>query len=263
MPEMDAPESSRLCSRRHFVIAAAAGALPAAAPAVGVFTPYEIAQQYELQVQQRLAVPDDEVRLYCAMCEMQLFDARRDLLAPQYLLVVDSSPEVQAALLFWRLLAGSYRLVGASPASTGSVDEPDDVLTPLGAFEQTSAGDGRSGCATPAKPVCGRAGHRVFDFGWQQTRRASGAGEPVGLRLQLRAADRVLEPRLGSACSDGCILLPASLISFVDEYGLLDGSAEAGSAVRARRAALPYRGRHLLVVDTDRKVRPAWSPSPG
>lgn len=260
---MDAPGSIRHCSRRHFLVAAAAGALPAAAPAVGVYTPYELAQQYERQVDRRLRVPEDEMRLYCAMSEMQLFDGRRELLAPQYLLIVDSSPDVQAALLFWRLLAGSYRLIGASPVSTGSVEEPDDIQTPLGVFEQNGTGEGGSGCGALARPVCGRAQHRVYDFGWQQTRRASGAGGPVGLRLQLRAADRTFEPRLGSACSDGCILLPASLITFLDEYGLLDGSTPGAAALRTNRPALPFRGRHLLVVDSDRNARPPWSPAPG
>ena len=40
-----------------------------------------------------------------------------DLAAPQYLLLVDSNPNVQVALLFWVMLR--LVLVGASPVSTG------------------------------------------------------------------------------------------------------------------------------------------------
>ena len=68
---------------------------------------------------EQIALPAHEERLYGFMAESQLIAFQQALTQPQYVLVVDANPHVQAAFLFWRLLPGRYELVGASPASTG------------------------------------------------------------------------------------------------------------------------------------------------
>lgn len=72
------------------------------------------------------------------------------------------------------------------------------------------------------------------------------------MRLEVRAADKdgPAQRYLGSARSNGCILLPSSLITFLDEFGLLDAAAH-GSAPQAS-PVVPCQGRYLLVVGSDR-----------
>lgn len=263
---MAEPTLNGALSRRQVLIAAAAACSPLAdAQATGVYTPHEVAEHYAQRVAHRLRPPPDrEVLLYGAMTEFELMSRGQALPAPQYLLVVDSCPHVQAAFLFWRLLPGHYRLVGASPVSTGGPALRDHFQTPQGVFEQSAEGNrsAGAGCERAVEQTCRRDGFRVFDFGWQRARKASKTGELFDMRLQARAADRRAERFLGSARSDGCILLPASLIAFLDEFGLLDATSDDSAPRRPIHQALPYRGRYLLVLDTGRDERPDWSPAP-
>jgi hypothetical protein len=90
------------------------------------------------------------------------------------------------------------------------------------------------------------------------------------MRLQMHATDpHLLEPRLGTAQSKGCIRIPAALNEFIDRYGILDADYEqamaAGQtfwALRRDRTPTPWPGRYLVVVDSARKTRPAGSPLP-
>lgn len=244
-------------SRRHLLIAAAASCSPLAVQAVGIYTPYELAQRYEKQVDLRLRLPAEDVHLYASTVEEELLDYEQFMRAPQYLLVVDSNPNVQAAFLFWRLMEGHYRLIGASPASTAGPLRPHRLESPQGLFDQTHA-------VAQTRPVSSslRRGLRVYDFSSQRVRIEAGAGAHSNMRLQARAADRKAARFLGSAQSDGCILLPSTLISFLDEFGVLDAAATSTPPTRADRPPLPYPGRYLLVVDSERDDRPEWSPSP-
>jgi hypothetical protein len=67
--------------------------------------------------------------------------------------------------------------------------------------------------------------------------------------------------------SKGCIRIPASLNKFIDRYGSLDADYEAQIAGRGQlwvlrpdREPVPGAGRYLVIVDSGRKARPAWSP---
>lgn len=236
--------------------AAGACALPAAR-ATAIYTPHDVAQLYAQRVTRRLTLPENEQALYGGMTEMMLIAEQRRLLEPQYLLVVDNNPQVQAALLFWRLWAGSFRFIGASPVSTGGPVRPDHFETPQGVFAQAPGTDvmGGPGCEAAQAAMCRRDGPRVYDFGWQRARNATGRGRLFTVRLQVLAADARAERQLGTAASNGCVLLPASLIAFLDEYGLLDARREDGKL-------LPYRGRYMMVLDSERADRPGWSPAP-
>lgn len=231
--------------RRSFLLAAAAVASPLAARAVAIYTPREVAEAFRAGVQQRLAVPPSEAAVYAWLAELQLLDAGRPLWEPQYLLVVDRDPNVQAALLYWRLSGRAWELLGAAPASTGGPTGPGHLETPLGAFEQQARTSQREA-----------AGSRVFDFGWQRTRAATGQGPLVPARLQARAATGAHRRTLGRNGSNGCVLLPPGLTRLIDELGLLDGDARQGERT------LPYAGRLMLVLDSQRGERPDWSPAP-
>jgi hypothetical protein len=90
------------------------------------------------------------------------------------------------------------------------------------------------------------------------------------MRLLLHATDPdLLEPKLGSVQSKGCIRIPASLNRLLDQHGLLDADYEDALAegrhlwvLSPQRTPAADAGRYLIVVDTQRAKRPAWSPSP-
>lgn len=239
--------------RRQLLLGAAAACLPLPGLARIVYTPHELREQYRREVSPRLAMPADEVRLYGGIAELQLYNVGHALVAPQYLLVIDGNPYVQAAMLFWRLLPGSYELVGASPVST-SAPTADGPGTVQGLFEQEPDDKVDASCVRS----CGRGRQRIYDFDRQPPNQGLAARGASDLRVQVRGADRRAQHRLGAPSPDGCILLPASLISFLDEYGILDDAAPG----RVQRHVLPYRGRHLMLVDSEREERPEWSPAP-
>jgi hypothetical protein len=225
--------------------------LPLSAFATAIYTPHELREAYRKQVRQSLHVPQDEVRLYGGISELQLFGDGRELLAPQYVLVIDRNAHVQAAFLFWRLVAGSYELIGASPVST-SAAASGPVTEQLGLFEAGAALGGVE-CDRRLSSACRTRG--IHDPGGHHVRHGSAATRALWLRV--RGADREAERHLGRPCAEDCIVLPASLIRFLDGYGVLSDGTD-----RPQRHVLPYRGRYLLLVDSERDERPSWSPPP-
>jgi hypothetical protein len=248
MGAMGAPFPPGTLSRRHLLLAAAASCVPLAGRAADICTPYELAQRYRDHVDRRLVIPADQVGLYCGALEEDLIDHEDALRQPQYLLMVDSNPNVQAALLFWRLMPGHHQLIGASPVSTAGPVPPSRLNCAQGLYDQARV--------RPAAAVA-RGSRRIYEF---ESRGDAGPARSHR-QLQARAAQGRSAQSLGSALSDGCILLPASLIAFLDEYGVLDAAAHAGNG-RANRAVLPFPGRYLLMLDSDRDDRPPWSPCP-
>lgn len=249
---MGASVSAGSVGRRRLLMAAGASCLPAWGSATTIYAPQHVAEAYARQVARRLEPPAYEARIYGAIAELHLLMHQQVLWAPQYMLVVDANPHVQAALLMWRLAAGSYEILGASPVSTGGPVRPEHLETPQGVYQQEVACDGGLACRG--------AGPRVYDFGWQRARSATGRGPLFPLRLQALAAQGRAVQRLGSACSNGCVLLPASLMAFLDRFGVIDAALPEQAV--ASDFALPYRGRYMLVVDSERDQRPGWSPAP-
>ena len=111
---------------------------------------------------------------------------------------------------------------------------------------------------------------RIFDLGWAQGERSWGKGGISQMRVQMHATDPdKLEPILGIRHSKGCVRMPESLNVFLDHYGILDREYEALVAegrslwvLHSDRVATPWAGRYIVVVDSQRKARPAWSPAP-
>lgn len=224
-------------SRRAVLLAGAAALVPHAVRATPVWTPHDLRERYAEAVAQRLDVPAHETRIYAMLAEANFLGHPAPPRAPQYVLVVDSCREVQAAFLYWRLLGRRWELVGASPASTGCSRQRGHLPTPLGAFASRSPGLRMTTAAS-----------RVYDFGLQRAQRPEGGWAPLHLRA--RAASGEDAAMLGTQRSDGCVLLPRSLVAFLDRHGLLDG---------ASGGPVPFAGRYLVVVDSERDQRPDWA----
>jgi hypothetical protein len=233
----------------------------------------DMASLYREHVDMRLELPVAEAGRYEQLAQAALVQAGVSLGDPQYLVVVDRDPNVQAFLLFWRSERGDLQWIGASPVSTGRPGEFEHFETPLGVFAHTIANpDFRSEGTRNSLGIrgYGAKGMRVFDFGWQRSRKGWGDRAMSEMRLQMHATDPdLLERRLGSVQSKGCIRIPASLNRLLDLYGVLD--AEYEQAVRdgralwvldAQRKPVANPGRYLIVVESGRADRPDWSPAP-
>jgi hypothetical protein len=243
MGRMSQRPSSPGIRRRSLLLSATAALAPLGALADGVCTPRDLARRYTALVDRQLQVPSNEALIYGGLAENELASFRDPVSGPQYMLVVDSCPAVQAAFLFWRLLPGRYELIGASPASTGNPEQAGCVQTPQGVFAQAEVEYGR------------RLTSRVYDFGRQRTRR--GPRGFADLRLQARAATGRTGALLGQVQSDGSILLPPGLVAFLDQFGVLDDGRKQG--VTPAGEALPFAGRYLVVIDSERDERPEWA----
>ncbi|MBC7468284.1 MAG: L,D-transpeptidase [Ramlibacter sp.] len=246
--------------------------------AVALEGPADLATRYSEQVRAGLVVPADEARRYGRLADDAL--ARAGILwdQPQYLLVVDRDPWVQAVFLLWRTEPGGSVLVGASPASTGLGGSFDHFETPLGVFEHSLANPDYRAAGTLNRNGIrgyGARGMRVFDFGWQRAPKGWGDGAVSDMRLQLHATDPdLLERRLGTAQSKGCIRIPAALNRFLDRFGVLDADYEQAARDRSapeagklwvldpQREPVAGAGRYLVVVESGRSERPDWSPAP-
>lgn len=236
-------------------------------------SPAELAARYQRTVDRRLSVPPAEVRHYGTLAQAMLLAHGIGPIMPQYLVLVDRSPQVQALFLLWLAPASQPLLIGAAPVSTGRPGDYDYFETPTGVYEHRTVNPDFRSEGTPNELGVrgfGAAGLRVFDFGWQAGRRTWDGGGTSPMRLLLHATDpELLEPLLGSAQSKGCIRAPATLIQLLDQYGLLDADYE--EAIRAGRSfwvLSPQRtpvsgpGRYLVIVDSQREQRPDWSPGP-
>jgi len=252
------------------VFAALALLLAAAAAAQ---TPAELAQQYAREVDRRLDVPVEEQAAFAQALEEQLQGAQIAPLTSQVVVLVDRNPKVQAVLLYWRSSTGISVFLGASPASTGRPGGFEHFETPTGVFVHSLANpDFRAEGTENEQGIFGYGakGMRVYDFGWVAARRTWGKRGVSPMRLQMHSTDpRLLEPRLGSAQSLGCVRIPASLNAFIDRYGILDADYEQGLAQGRRfwvlnpsRTPTPWSGRYLVIVDSSRSARPTWSPAP-
>lgn len=236
--------------------------------------PAAMAARYAREVDKRLKLPAAEARRYGQLAQQMLQGAGIVLERPQYLVLVDRSPQVQALLLLWMAPPpASPVLIGASPVSTGRGGEYDYFETPTGVFDHNTLNpDFRAEGTFNEHGIrgFGLRGMRVFDFGWQQGRRGWGNGGTSAMRLLLHATDpELLEPRLGSVQSKGCVRIPATLNRLLDQHGLLDADYEDALTegrhlwvLSPQRTPVADAGRYLVIVDTGRARRPPWSPSP-
>jgi len=235
----------------------------------------QLARAYAAEVDKRLDLPDTEQRQYGAMIPQLLAPKLPDpkKTAPQYVVLVDRSEFVQAAMIYWLGPDRQAHFIGASPVSTGRPGTFDHSKTPTGVFEHTLANpDFRAAGTKNENGIRGYGikGMRVYDFGWQQAIKGWRYKDEFDLRLQMHATDPILERRMGTPQSKGCVRIPASMNVFIDRHAILDADYDATLAqgqslwvLPKDRAQTPWSGRYLIVVDSGRTERPAWSPLPG
>lgn len=227
--------------------------------------------EFQLDVLPTLQLPEDERVGYAARLQAALDAAQLPPAAAQYILLVDRSASVQAALLYWGSSSQGWALVGATPVSTGLPGRYEHFTTPLGVFDHSMSNPDFRAEGTKNKlgfRGYGAKGMRVYDFGWVKAPRGWGDHAMGVLRLQMHATDPDLAaPRLGTVQSEGCVRIPASLNAFIDRHGLLDAAYEQAVdegahlwVLRTDRTPTPDAGRYLVVVDSERNERPAWSP---
>jgi hypothetical protein len=235
--------------------------------------------QFEREVDRRLDLPPADQQRYLTLLAQTLVDAAPPgpLLpdpSPQAFVLVDRSPQVQAAFIVLRRPGGAWFWLGATAVSTGKVGSYEHFRTPLGVFAHTLENpDFRAEGTFNENHIRGYGlrGRRVFDFGWQLAERGWGAGGNSLMRFQMHATDPTrLEARLGGVASEGCIRIPATLNVFLDRHGLLDADYEQALAageplwlIKPGRPLIPWPGRWLVIVDSLAAERPAWSPLPG
>ena len=231
-----------------------------------------LSRAYAAEVDRRLSLPEAERAAYGDLLTKAV--AEKNISAAQYFVLVDRSKFVQAVMIYWMSSDKVVYFIGASPVSTGRPGSFDHFTTPTGVFEHTIDNlDFRAEGTRNENGIRGYGikGRRVFDFGWQQAERGWGKGGESTTRLQMHATDpALLEKRLGTVQSKGCIRIPATLDVFLDHYGILDAGYETAMAegksfwvLPKDREATPWSGRYLVIVDTGRRARPAWSPLTG
>ena len=232
-----------------------------------------LAAEFERDVSPRLALPATDAHAYALRLQSALDAALLSLATEQFVVLVDRSPSVQAALIFFGSAARGWTLVGATSVSTGLPGRYEHFLTPLGVFDHSMANPDFRAEGTKNKlgfRGYGRKGLRIYDFGWVDSPRGWGTGGMGVLRLQMHATDPDLaEQKLSTAQSEGCVRIPASLNAFMDLHGLLDEDYERSVArgehlwvLRKDRTPTVTPGRYMVVVDSERSERPNWSPLP-
>lgn len=271
--------------------APASGAAPASAPAAlklpehPELTPTQATEEmhralemraaFAREVTRRLHVPLADQRAYGARLQAALDEHDLGELAGEYVILVDRAANVQALFIYFRAMPDEpWKMIGASPVATGRPGEFDHFLTPLGVFEHTPDNmDFRAEGTMNQNNIrgYGKRDMRIYDLGWVDGERGWGKGGFSQMRFQMHATDPDrLEPLLGIRHSKGCVRIPATLNAFIDHHGIIDAEYEALVAsgkslwvLHSDREPTPWAGRFIVVVDSERKTRPAWSPAPG
>jgi len=274
------PPASRVAAahpanRPSTPINAAEVAAPDAAGVVDPRRAFLLRDVFAWDVTRRLKVPAAEQRAYADRLAAALDAHALGSLSGEYIVLVDRNANVQALFIYFRATPGdAWEMIGASPVSTGRPGEYDHFITPLGVFEHTPDNmDFRSEGTQNENHIrgYGKRDMRIFDLGWAQGERGWSKGGISQMRFQMHATDpERLEPLLGIRHSKGCVRIPASLNAFLDHYGILDAEyaalVDSGKSLwvlKSDRQIMPWAGRFIVVVDSQRKGRPAWSPAPG
>jgi hypothetical protein len=252
-----------------FLVAAACG--PAQTISNEGVEAAQMSAAFIAEVDRRLEIPEQELKYYGEL--IRTAGVEPDIRAAQYVVIIDRNEFVQTAMIWLLSSNAEAYFIGASPVSTGRTGSFDHFKTPTGIFEHTIDNLDFRALGTRNEMGIrgyGRRGMRVFDFGWQTAEKGWGRGGPGIMRLQMHATDPdLLERRLGSVQSKGCIRISASLNTFIDSRGILDAAYEEALAAGRTfwvlskvRVSTSYAGRYLLVVDSERADRPVWSPDP-
>jgi hypothetical protein len=244
-------------------------ALPAANPQLAA-----MAREFTSSIARSVILPEDVTLRYAQLVNEEIKKKGVHDAAAQFFIVVDRNPHVQIGMIFWKDVTAHqtapYMLIGATFVATGGTARFDHYITPTGVFEHhPEHADYRAEGTKNENGIrgYGRRGDRVMDFGWQETVKAWGAPETRQIRMQMHSTDfDILESKLGSVGSKGCVRVPSAMNRFVDHFGLLDADYEASAIQtgtkpwvwRADRTPTPWSGKYLVVVDSGVTTTPEW-----
>jgi hypothetical protein len=226
--------------------------------------------EFKQTVRQHLTIPLGEADTYALLLSTALVANDIDITTKSFVVLVDRNPNVEILLVFWGEIAAGWRLVGASAISTGLPGRYEHFKTPLGVFDHSLENPDFRAEGTKNKLGVrgyGAKGGRIFDFGWVKAARGWGDGHMGELRLQMHSTDPdLLDPRLGTAQSEGCIRMPAELNEFIDRHAILDADYDRVVMVgvkpwvlRSDRLPTVWDGRYLVVVESSYSKRPQWA----
>jgi hypothetical protein len=217
--------------------------------------------QFAREVDDELDVPPEVQQQVFTRVQQALADANLGMLPAQTFVVIDRSPQVQAAYVLLLEPDQGWQMLGATKVSTGRPGSFEHFYSPLGVFLHTPDNpDYRSEGTYNSNHIrgYGERGMRVFDFGWQLAERGWGKGGSSKMRLAMHATDpERLAQRLGTVASEGCIRIPATLNRFLDMHGVLDADYETLATegqpprvLRKERQPLTWPGRYMVIIET-------------
>lgn len=240
------------------------------APAQALESALSLKDIYTRTVEQQVQPPPEDLQNYIDQLVVTLNSNNISKLPTQYILLVDRNPKVQISILFWLDQEGQYQFIGASPVSTGRSLGFEHFETPVGVYAHSLANlDYRAEGSKNSKGVRGYGikGRRVFDFGWQKAKKGWGDKIIADMRLQMHATDPgLLESRLGTVQSKGCVRIPGTLNFLLDRYSVLDAdylqAVSEGKkfwVLDKNREDNPWAGRYMVVVDSGKEQKPEWA----
>lgn len=240
-------------------------------PAAPVATTVPVLRTAFSQLVTHRSYPDDD-RLARLQAAAQQAFATADQPWPsgELLLLIDRHPQSQEAVVALASDRGEWEVIGSSLVSTGKPGRYDYFYTPLGVFAH---GDHHSFRAEGTFNDNGIRGYglkglRVFDLGWVAAEKGWPPSGTIPIRLQVHATDPVLEKRLGTPASKGCVRIDSGLNRFLDQYSVLDARFEASqveTGVRpwfwlSDRTPTPWSGRWVVVVEVPTVTPPPEAP---
>ena len=143
-------------------------------------------------VSPRLALPLAEAAAWAASLQRKLNTAQLLLAAKQFILLVNRSPNKQAALLNRGSVVKGWFWGDAAPVSTGLPGRYEHFLTPLGECDHSLSNPDFRAEGTKNKlgfRGYGRKSLRICDLGWVNSVRGWGEAAMGVLRLQMHATD--------------------------------------------------------------------------
>lgn len=182
---------------------------------------------------------------------------KKQLANSQYIVVVDRNKDTQIlALAYYNKEDNTVEFTNFSSVSTGN-NRQGHFITPLGWFENVvEHGSYRAQGTKNSNGIrgYGKKGMRVWDFGWQQAQAGwKNKTDVRDIRLQMHATDPdVLQKKLGTPQSQGCVRVHESVNKFIDNFGILDKHFEEEKywALSKDRQPVENAGSYILVIDT-------------
>ena len=224
----------------------------------------QLSNQFSQEVPNAIPHTQESDTQWVEMTQKILLEKNVILNRPQSIIVVDRNPHVQQLkLMVIDPATNHWFIIGATKVSTGQAGRFDHYITPVGVFPHNGdILDYRAEGTYNENHIRGYGvkGMRVWDLGWQNAKKGwRKDGETGDIRLEMHATDPdVLEQRLGTPASQGCIRIPATLNRFFDKHGILDYDYESLLAtnkkylqvLRSDRTPSDLAGDMIVVIDS-------------